>query len=80
MFRTFLTGHADLVVDNSFPFLPRHSLASRYLRLTIAFLISGAIHYRSEQIMGVPDHENATIVFFLMQALAIMLERMPLHR
>lgn len=74
MFRSFLTGHADLIVDNAFPFLSRHSLASRYLRLTIAFLISGLIHYRADQAMGVPNVENGAINFFLVQALTIMLE------
>jgi len=74
MFRSFLIGHADLIVDNTLPFLPRHSLASRYLRLTIAFFISGLIHYRADQAMGVPNVENGAIKFFLIQALAIMLE------
>lgn len=74
MFRAFLTGHADLVVDNTLPFLSRHSLISRYARLAISFLISGLIHYRADQLMGVPDVENGAVVFFLLQALVIMLE------
>ncbi|CAH0044399.1 unnamed protein product [Clonostachys solani] len=74
MFRSFLTGHADLVVDNFLPFLPRHSLISRYTRLAIAFFISGAIHYRADQLMGVPNNENGAIIFFMLHALVIMAE------
>lgn len=74
MFRSFLTGHADLIVDNTLPFLPNHSLVSRYVRLAIAFFISGAIHYRADQLQGVPASENGAVVFFLMQAAGIMFE------
>jgi hypothetical protein len=74
MFRSFLTGHADLVTNNILPFLPRASPASRYTRLAIAFLISGLIHHRGNQVMGVPDAENGAVPFFLLHALAIMLE------
>jgi hypothetical protein len=38
-----------------------------------AFFFSGAIHYRGEQIMGVPDNQNGAVIFFLMHAAAIML-------
>lgn len=74
MFRSFLTGHADLIVDNTLPFVSRHSWISRYTRLAIAFFISGAIHYRGDQIMGVPDNQNGAVIFFLMHSGAIMLE------
>ncbi|KAH7316969.1 membrane bound O-acyl transferase family-domain-containing protein [Stachybotrys elegans] len=74
MFRTFLMGHADLVVDNTLPFLPRHSLISRYARLVIAFFISGAIHYRADQLQGVSHKDNGAVAFFLLQALVIMVE------
>ncbi|VUC37414.1 unnamed protein product [Clonostachys rosea] len=74
MFRSFLTGHADLVVGNCLPFLPRHSLVARYTRLFIAFFISGAIHYRADQLMGVPHSENGAIFFFMLHALVIMME------
>ncbi|CAI6084213.1 unnamed protein product [Clonostachys chloroleuca] len=74
MFRSLLTGHADLIVDNCLPFLSRHSLISRYTRLAIAFFISGAIHYRADQLMGVPNSENGAIIFFMLHALVIMAE------
>ncbi|KAH9909634.1 membrane bound O-acyl transferase family-domain-containing protein [Xylariomycetidae sp. FL2044] len=74
MFRRFLTGHADLIVDHAFPFFPRGSFLSRYVRLGIAFLISGMIHYHGDRLMGVPDSENGAVFFFLLHALAILLE------
>lgn len=72
MFRSFLTGHADLIVD-ALP-VSRQSPVARYTRLMIAFFISGAIHYRADQLMGVPNAENGAILFFLLHALVIMLE------
>lgn len=74
MFRTFLTGHANLIVDNVLPFISRHSVVSRYTRLMIAFLISGLIHYYADRLMGVPDAENGAVVFFLLHAAFIMVE------
>ncbi|KAJ3578806.1 hypothetical protein NPX13_g1763 [Xylaria arbuscula] len=74
MFRSFLTGHARLFVDNALPFLPQNSFAARYARLTTAFLISGVLHYRADQIMGVPNAENGAVIFFLLHPLCICLE------
>ncbi|ETS82453.1 hypothetical protein PFICI_04329 [Pestalotiopsis fici W106-1] len=73
MFRIFLTGHAKLIIDAVLPF-SRQSAMSRYVRQTVAFLISGAIHYRAEQLMGVPDKENGALVFFMMHSAIIILE------
>lgn len=74
MFRCFLTGHADLVVDHTLPFVSRHSAVSRYMRLAIAFFISGLIHHHADQLMGVPNAENGAVVFFLLHAAFIMVE------
>lgn len=74
MFRSFLTGHANLIADNALPFVSRHSAVSRYTRLVIAFLISGLIHYQADRVMGVPNAENGAVVFFLLHAAFIMLE------
>jgi hypothetical protein len=74
MFRVFLTGHAELLVEKLLPSLSRKSLASRYLRLAIAFFISGAIHFRSDQLIGVPDAENRSLTFFMIHAISIMVE------
>lgn len=74
MFRCFLTGHADLVVDHTLPFVSRHSAISRYTRLGIAFFISGLIHHHADQLMGVPNAENGAVVFFLLHAAFIMVE------
>lgn len=40
----------------------------------ITFLISGLIHARADQLMGVPNAENGAVVFFLLHAAIIMLE------
>lgn len=74
MFRSFLTGHANLIVDHTLPFVKRHSAVSRYTRLMIAFLISGLIHYHADRLMGVSDAENGAVFFFLLHAAFIMLE------
>lgn len=73
MFRAFLTGHADLVVDNFLPFL-RGTFVAKYTKLSISFAISGLIHYRAEQLMGVPYSDNGALNYFLMQSAVIMLE------
>lgn len=74
MFRCFLTGHANLIIDHTLPFVSPHSATSRYTRLAIAFFISGLIHHHADQLMGVPNRENGAVVFFLLHAACIMLE------
>lgn len=44
------------------------------MRLTIAFAISGLIHWRADQRQGVPNAENGALTFFLLHATAIILE------
>lgn len=44
------------------------------MRLTIAFSISGLIHWRADQRQGVPNAENSALTFFLLHATAIILE------
>lgn len=73
MFRIFLTGLADLFIDTFLPFL-RDAIVARYTRQTIAFLISGLIHYRAEQFIGVPHSDNGTLQFFFLHSAVIMLE------
>lgn len=74
MFRCFLTGHANLIVDHSLPSVSHHSAVSRYTRLAISFLISGLIHRHAEKLMGVPDSENGAVIFFLLHAAFVMVE------
>lgn len=74
MFRSFLTGHANLIVNHTLPFFEHKSAIARYIRLTIAFLISGLIHAHADQLMGVANAENGALVFFLLHAAVIMLE------
>jgi hypothetical protein len=40
----------------------------------VAFLISGLIHYHADQLMGIPDAENGTLIFLLLHAALIILE------
>jgi len=55
--------------------LPRHgSLVARYLKLYIAFFISGIIHWQSDMMTGIPPEERNAIWFFTANATAIMLE------
>lgn len=74
MFRSFLTGHANLIVDHALPFFDHKSAIARYTRLMIAFLISGLLHAHADQLMGVANAENGALVFFLLHAAVIMLE------
>ncbi|KAI0505387.1 hypothetical protein F5B22DRAFT_527141 [Xylaria bambusicola] len=74
MFRSFLTRHARLFVDSALPFLPQSSFAARYARLTTAFLISGVLHYRADQLMGVPNAKSGAVIFFPLHSLGICLE------
>ncbi|POS76288.1 hypothetical protein DHEL01_v205307 [Diaporthe helianthi] len=74
MLRSFLTGHADLLVSRTLPFLPRHSAAYRHTRLAAAFLISGLIHWRADLAQGVPNAENGALTFFSLHAAFIVLE------
>lgn len=74
MLRSFLTGHADLFVGKTLPFLRPRSAAYHNTRLAAAFLISGLIHWRADQAQGVPNAENGALVFFALQAAVIILE------
>lgn len=68
-----MTGWSDAISDNVLG-LRRGTLVSRYTRLFLAFLISGALHHVMDVIWGVPHHEAVSVVFFSMQALGIMFE------
>lgn len=49
-------------------------MLSRYMRLFLAFLISGLIHHSSDLAMGISRAEAGSLIFFLLQPLGIMLE------
>ncbi|CCF33717.1 cytochrome P450 monooxygenase [Colletotrichum higginsianum] len=70
--RSGLTGHADIIVNFAFPF--RQRMVSRYLRLFIAFFISGMIHHSSDIAMGIAPQEAGSLRFFLLQPIGIVLE------
>jgi hypothetical protein len=54
--------------------LRRGTLASRYTRIFLAFLVSGAIHVIGDRAFGIPYREMGSLPFFCLQALGIMLE------
>ncbi|WQF87933.1 Putative cytochrome P450, Wax synthase domain, cytochrome P450 superfamily [Colletotrichum destructivum] len=70
--RSGLAGHADMIANLAFPF--RQRMVSRYLRLFIAFLLSGMIHHSSDIAMGIAPQEAGSLRFFLLQPVGIILE------
>lgn len=71
--RRAICGPSDAFVDHVLC-LRRGTLPSRYLRLTLAFSISGFIHGGSEAACGVPASERGQFFFFFVQAFGIMFE------
>ena len=49
-------------------------MLSRYMRLFLAYLISGLVHHSSDLAMGIPRAEAGSLIFFLLQPLGIMVE------
>lgn len=52
--------------------LPPGTLVSQYAKFTVVFLISGLWHFAGD--FGLPNAENGTVGFFLLQAGGIMFE------
>ncbi|XPS78861.1 hypothetical protein M3J09_010864 [Ascochyta lentis] len=71
--RQSLCGFAD-AFTHSLLRIPPGTLLSRYTRLTLAFALSGAVHYASDLAMGIPLQEAGGHKFFMLQALLIMFE------
>ncbi|KAK2016898.1 hypothetical protein LZ32DRAFT_667195 [Colletotrichum eremochloae] len=71
--RTGLTGHANLVAASIFR-IPHGTTLSVYIRLLLAFLLSGLVHYRSDIAMGIERSDAGSFLFFSLQALGIMVE------
>lgn len=55
-------------------FIPRGTLLSRYTRIFLVFLISGLLHHPTDTVQGRPFRERASLDFFMMQPLGVMLE------
>jgi hypothetical protein len=71
--RRAICGPADIFVDDVLH-ISRGTLVSRYLRLILAFAISGAIHGYAEISSGVPPRECGHFLFFTSNAFAIIFE------
>ncbi|WYZ34165.1 hypothetical protein EsH8_I_000441 [Colletotrichum jinshuiense] len=67
--RSGLTGHADIIANFILPF--RQRMVSRYLRLFIAFLISGMIHHSSDIAMGIAPQDAGS--FEIIKPSAVLL-------
>ncbi|OJD31222.1 tri7-like toxin biosynthesis protein [Diplodia corticola] len=72
--RRGLTAHADFVADRVLRIPRGCTLLSRYARLFAAFGLSGLVHHVCVRAMGVPPAESGALVFFLLQALGIVVE------
>lgn len=71
--RKYLTALADVIVYNALR-LPKGKLVTRYLHLSLVFLISGLLHVWVEVAQGFPARQSGAIPFFVTQAVGIMLE------
>ncbi|KAG9254982.1 membrane bound O-acyl transferase family-domain-containing protein [Emericellopsis atlantica] len=71
--RRAITGPADAFVDHILR-IRRGTLLSRYLRLTLAFALSGVIHWGAEVSSGVAKPDRSQFLFFTSQAFAVMVE------
>lgn len=71
--RKSLTAPADLVVYKIFR-LSKGGLITRYLHLSLVFLISGLLHTWVEVGMGFPTRQSGQIQFFMTQIVGILLE------
>ncbi|KAI1322174.1 membrane bound O-acyl transferase family-domain-containing protein [Xylariaceae sp. FL0255] len=72
--RKGLTSHANEIAT-LFPSAIAHGkLTRRYLRIILAFLISGLIHHTSDWAMGMGPTDAGSLKFFILQPLGIMVE------
>ncbi|KAI6785817.1 uncharacterized protein J7T54_006156 [Emericellopsis cladophorae] len=71
--RRAITGPADAFVDQILR-IRRGTLLSRYVRLTLAFALSGVIHWGAEVCSGVAKPDRSQFLFFTSQAFAVMSE------
>ncbi|XWX00120.1 hypothetical protein V2A60_008137 [Cordyceps javanica] len=71
--RRTLTAFSDVIADRVL-LMPRGGLASRYARLFLAFAISGLLHHPTDTVQGLPATETASVAFFLMQPVGILIE------
>lgn len=68
-----LRGTATWIVKNVFR-LNSYSLPSRYLKILLAFALSGLVHVPSDMGSAVPASKSGAIQFFSTQLIGLMLE------
>ncbi|KAF5001556.1 hypothetical protein FDECE_10904 [Fusarium decemcellulare] len=68
-----LRGSATWIVNNVFR-IRSYSLLSRYLKILIAFSLSGLVHVPSDMGSAVPAAKSGAIQFFASQLIGLMLE------
>ncbi|KAJ4137168.1 hypothetical protein NW768_002749 [Fusarium equiseti] len=74
LYRRTLTGWGDFIPDKALG-LRRGTLLSRYVRLTLAFLLSGLMHHPMVSVYSLgADDTWSCEKFFLLQAFGIMVE------
>ena len=73
LLRKALTGWTDLAADRVLR-LRRGTLLSRYVRLFLAFFMSGVLHIFMDRAFELGSGDLASVIFFSLQALAIMVE------
>lgn len=71
--RKYFTSIADLIVYKALR-LPKGKLFTRYLHLSLVFLVSGLLHTYIEFTEGLPARQSGQIQFFATQVVGIMLE------
>ncbi|KAK3315646.1 membrane bound O-acyl transferase family-domain-containing protein [Apodospora peruviana] len=68
-----LRGTAGWITVNVFR-MRSHSLLSRYLKILLAFFLSGLVHVPSDMGSAVPAAQSGAIQFFCMQPIGLMIE------
>ena len=71
--RKYLTAIPDLIFYKTLR-LPKGTLVTRYLHLSLVFLSSGLLHAGVEFTQGYPARQSGQIPFFLTQVVGIILE------
>jgi len=54
--------------------LPRHVVSARYIRVLVAFLASGVLHFIGDSSAGIPVRQSGALRFFLTQAGGLIME------
>jgi hypothetical protein len=72
MLRNLLTPWGEVITKLAF--VPQKSLVARYMKIFMAFFLSGLLHLNSDRAIGISAEKSGAVWFFLMQAVAITTE------